>query len=104
MALAPAHAGAGPPCALAARACVPHFLHRRFGECADARSVQGAAYAYGTIVAPLLQRHEAEVDRHLAEASARVGDVASSYYSRAATHLQARFAQLLQSLPQQPQA
>ena len=55
-------------------------------------------------MAPLLQRHEAEVDRHLAEASARVGDVASSYYTRAAAHLQARFAQLLQSLPQQPQA
>ena len=68
------------------------------------RGAQGAAYAYGTIVAPLLQRHEAEVDRHLAEASARVGDVASSYYTRAATHLQSRFAQLLQSLPQQPQA
>ena len=68
------------------------------------RAHQGAAYAYGTIVAPLLQRHEADVDRRLAEASSKVGDVAASYYSRAAATAQAHFAQMLQSLPQQPQA
>ena len=65
---------------------------------------QGAAYVYSTFLAPLLQRHEAEVDRRLAEASALVGDVAHSAYARATAYAHARFLQLVASLPQQPQA
>jgi hypothetical protein len=59
---------------------------------------------YATFLAPLLQRHEAEVDRRLEEASARVGDAASSYYSRATSYAHDRFLHFVHSLPQQPQA
>ena len=77
--------------------------HAPLAPAASARA-QGAAYVYATFLAPLLQRHEAEVDRRLAEASARVGDVAHSAYARATAYAHARFLQLVASLPQQPQA
>ena len=64
----------------------------------------GASYAYTTFMAPLLQRYEPEVDRQLADASARAGALAAGYYARATAYAHARFMQFVASLPQQPQA
>ncbi len=64
---------------------------------------QGAPYVYAALLAPLLQRHEVEIDRHLAEAHALVGDSASKYAAKATSYAQARFLQFVQSLPQQQQ-
>lgn len=62
---------------------------------------QGAAYVYGTVLAPLLQRHETEIDQRLDEARAKVGDSTYSYYQRSIAYVQGRFVQFVHSLPQQ---
>ena len=53
-----------------------------FGLHLHSRRFQGAAYVYGTVLAPLLQRHETEIDQRLDEARAKVGDSTYSYYQR----------------------
>ena len=56
---------------------------------------------YATLLAPVLQRHEAEIDRRLDEARAKVGDSAAGYYQRSVAYVQRRFVQFVHSLPQQ---
>lgn len=55
---------------------------------------------YGTIISPLLQRHETEIDRCLDEGKARVGDAAYTAYQRLAPSSSASLLRLLiSSLP-----
>ena len=63
---------------------------------------QGAAYAYAALLAPLLRRHEVEIDNRLAGASATVGDSASRYAASASDYVKHRFVSIVQSLPQAP--
>lgn len=43
---------------------------------------QGAEYVYNTVIAPLLQRYETDIDRYLDEGKARVGDAVYTAYQR----------------------
>ena len=64
---------------------------------------QGAAYVYSTLLAPLLQKHENDIDSKLDECRARVGDSLHGYYQRGSAAIQGRFVQFVHSLPQPAQ-
>jgi receptor expression-enhancing protein 1/2/3/4 len=63
---------------------------------------QGAPYAYEALLAPLLRRHEPEIDARLANASATVGQSVTRYGARASAYVQSRFVSFVHSLPQAP--
>jgi receptor expression-enhancing protein 1/2/3/4 len=62
---------------------------------------QGAPYCYAALLAPLLQRHEPEIDRRLAEAQETVGSTASEYAAGVSGWVRQRFVSVVRSLPQE---
>lgn len=65
---------------------------------------QGAPYVYAALLAPLLQKHEVEIDKRLDEVTQTVGTSATRYLSQASGYVQRRFLQFVHSLPTQPAA
>jgi len=64
---------------------------------------QGASYIYTALLAPLLQKHEVDIDKRLDEISQTVGGSVSRHVAQASAAVQQRFLSFVHSLPTQPQ-
>ena len=65
---------------------------------------QGAPYVYAALLAPLLQKHEVDIDKRLDEVTQTVGTSVTQYVTQASGYVQRRFLQFVHSLPTQPAA
>lgn len=57
---------------------------------------QGTSYVYDSFFKPYVSKHEPEIDRNLMELRIRAGDMAYTYFQRAASYGQTRIFEILQ--------
>ncbi|XP_052200654.1 putative HVA22-like protein g [Diospyros lotus] len=62
---------------------------------------KGTTYVYDSFFRPYIAKHETEIDRNLLELKTRAGDIAVSYWQRAASYGQTRIFEILQYIAAQ---
>ncbi|CAL5383472.1 unnamed protein product [Camellia sinensis] len=62
---------------------------------------KGTTYVYDSFFRPYIAKHEPEIDRNLLELRTRAGDIAVSYWQRAASYGQTRIFEILQYIAAQ---
>ncbi|KAJ8767570.1 hypothetical protein K2173_017914 [Erythroxylum novogranatense] len=62
---------------------------------------KGADYVYDSVFRPLMAKYETEIDKHLLDMEAKVGEIATAYWRKAATYGQAKLVELLHHVSSQ---
>jgi receptor expression-enhancing protein 1/2/3/4 len=65
------------------------------------QSFQGTSYVYESFFRPYISKHETDIDRNLSELRTMAGDMAVSYWQRAASYIQTRTFDIIQYVASQ---